>query len=147
RIIAIRQSDAERERGRCAEAGIHRAHHLETMDHETGRHEEHQRQGNLPAHQQLTSLVATPASGVATPTLMQRNGERCHSRQGDRAKCNAANVPSTSVYATATPSSRTSPRRGRFVGRSVTSRRTAPQARASPMTPPANESRTLSAKK
>jgi hypothetical protein len=86
RIIAIRQSEAERERRRRVEAGIHRAQLLETTDDETGRHEEHECERDLTTHQQVTNSMAPATGRAAAPALVQRRGERGAAPQRNRTK-------------------------------------------------------------
>ena len=90
--------------------------------------EQHQRQRDLPAHQQLTGAVATPAGRVAAAALVQRGGERCEAQQRESTpNASAVSTVNASVKATTTPSRRTSSRRGRFAGPKATSSRMAPE--------------------
>ena len=85
--------------------------------------------------------MAAAARRVAAPALVQRQRRAA---RGAAAESRRTPAPvsrlNANVNASATPSRRTSWRRGRLVGPNATSRRTAPQARARPTAPPAIES-------
>ena len=74
-VVALGQSDAERQRRCRVEARIERAQLLEAADHEARRHEQHQRQRDLSAHQQLTGALAAAARRVAAAGLLQRGSD------------------------------------------------------------------------
>ncbi len=71
RVFAIGQYDAEGERRSGVEARINGAKLLEAAEHQTGEDDEHECEGHLSAHQQMTCAVAAAACGVAATTLVQ----------------------------------------------------------------------------
>ena len=87
RVVAIRQSDAERERRRGVEARIHRAQLLEAADHEPGRHEEHQRQRDLRRPSARDATRWRPRLAVLLrPLSCSDGGERRAAPQRNRAE-------------------------------------------------------------
>jgi hypothetical protein len=71
RVFAIGQCNAEGERRSGVEARIDGAKRLEAAEHQTGEDDEHECEGHLSAHQQLTCAVAATACGVTATTLVQ----------------------------------------------------------------------------
>ena len=69
-VLPVGQSNAKRECRRGVETGVHRAQLLKAADHQAGRDDEHEREGDLPCHQQVPGAIAALARRVAAAMLV-----------------------------------------------------------------------------